>query len=209
MTARPLVWLVLALVGWIAITGRCADVQIAEALAEAGAHERAAEVAAAQRDSLRRQNAILTDAVTTARLSEQRAREAVDSVARDVALRSSRALQAAREASEGLRASLTASQAVELDRIETEWANVVAAKDSLITTLYNERATLYAGIGARDAAISGLREELAAEVAIRTQLTLANGVYRGALRRQQFFGRVKDVVLVAAVGYVGYRVLVP
>jgi len=206
---RPLHWLVLALVGWIVVTGRCADVEIAEALAEAGVHERAAEVAAAQRDSLHRANVALALAVDSARMAEQRAREAVDSVAREVALQSTRARQVAQATADTLRASLTASQAVQLDRIEAEWSTVVLAQAEHIGALESQVATLYAGIGARDAVITGLREELAAEVAIRTQLTLANGVYRGALRRQRFLSSAKDVVTVLAVGYIGFRVLVP
>jgi len=208
VTRHPLVWLVLALAGWIAVTGRCADVDIAEALAEAGVHERAAEVAAAQRDSLRRANAILTDAVTTAKVSEERAQAVADSVTRDVALRSSRALRAAREASDTLRASLTASQAVQLDRMEAEWASVYAAQAEQVAALTSQVATLYEGIGARDAVISGLGAELEAERAIRAQLQLANGVYRGALKRQRLLGSATNLVTMAAVGYVGYRVLV-
>ena len=209
MTKQPLAWLVLALVGWIVVTGHCSDTEIAEALAKAQTYEQAAERAAAERDSLHAQNLQLAQAVESARLSEQTARALVDSVARDVALRSARAAQAAREASDTLRASLTASQAAQLDRIESEWAAVVAAKDEQVAALEGQVATLYAGIGARDAVITGLGAELEAERAIRAQLTLANGIYRGALRRQRFLGSARDAVTVLAVGYVGYRLLVP
>ena len=209
MNRSPLVWLVLALAGWIAVTGHCADVEIAEALAEAGAHERAAEVAAAQRDSAHAENARLIAAVDSAKVSEERAKAVADSVTRDVALRSSRALQAAREASDTLRASLTATQAAQLDRMETEWTSVYAAQADVVVALQQQVATLYEGIGARDAVIAGLGAELEAERAIRAELQLANGVYRGALRRQRLLGSAKDLVTMAAVGYVAYRVLVP
>ena len=209
MTRSRIVWLVLALAGWIAVTGRCADVQIAEALAEAGVHERAAEVAAAQRDSLAKHNAFLTSLVDSAKVSEERAKAAVDSVTRDVALRSSRALRAAQATSDTLRASLTATQAAQLDRINAEWTSVYAAQADVVVALQQQVATLYEGIGARDAVIAGLGAELEAERAIRAELQLANGVYRGALKRQRLLGSAKDLVTMAAVGYVAYRVLVP
>lgn len=210
--ARSVWLLVAALVGWIAITGHCADIQIAEARAAAGAYEQAAQVAAAQRDSIHLASAALALAVDSARMAERRAQGVVDSVTRDVALGSTRALQAAQESSSALRASLDATQAVELgylDRIETEYNAVIRARADQVAALEMQVSTLIAGIEVRDAVISGLRDELAAEVAIRTQLTLANEVYRGALRSQGRRAAITRVVTYALAGFVVYQAVTP
>ena len=204
MNRSPLVWLVLALAGWIAVTGRCADVQIAEALAEAGVHERAAEVAAAQRDSAHAENARLIAAVDSAKVSEERAQAVADSVTRDVALRSSRALRAAQATSDTLRASLTATQAALLTRTETAYQAVIAAKDEQIGALESQVATLYDGIGARDLLIVGMGEEMAALDQAATAYRIRGDLATSYARSQAQKGVIYRVLATGGAGKVCY-----